>query len=236
MLPAGERYYRRQHIEINDFYPLDMSGYGGGMEDLNVKIGMLAVAYLPGARPDIVTANGVLAKGNVDVRLYDVKGPLGQWAGWFDSANSKGGTTTATTTTAAGKTIPAGTAYPTSNGYAFGIRHQRLEWHGGYHGHVDYSRCRVLQLRYVPHNFQPWRGGVGPADWQRVRPLKYGHCRWRHSASNPGRDCRSLRSSPRLCFAGDLLSIYSVLRFERIEAQQHAALEMLNFTVRRKPS
>src|SRR5262249_11633081 len=29
---AGERYYRRQHIEINDFYPLDMSGYGGGLE------------------------------------------------------------------------------------------------------------------------------------------------------------------------------------------------------------
>ena len=30
---AGERYYRRQHIEINDFYPLDMSGYGAGIED-----------------------------------------------------------------------------------------------------------------------------------------------------------------------------------------------------------
>ena len=28
---AGERYYRRQHIEINDFYPLDMSGYGAGV-------------------------------------------------------------------------------------------------------------------------------------------------------------------------------------------------------------
>ena len=25
---AGERYYRRQHVEIDDFYPLDMSGYG----------------------------------------------------------------------------------------------------------------------------------------------------------------------------------------------------------------
>src|SRR5262249_17837449 len=25
---AGERYYRRQHIDIDDFYPLDMSGYG----------------------------------------------------------------------------------------------------------------------------------------------------------------------------------------------------------------
>ena len=30
---AGERYYRRQHIEIDDFYPLDMSGYGAGAED-----------------------------------------------------------------------------------------------------------------------------------------------------------------------------------------------------------
>src|ERR1700758_4794335 len=52
---AGERYYRRQHIEIDDFYPLDMSGYGAGVEDLHVKIGKLAVAYLAGARPDIVT-------------------------------------------------------------------------------------------------------------------------------------------------------------------------------------
>src|SRR5262249_38798651 len=34
---AGERYYRRQHIDINDFYPLDMSGYGAGVEDLNIK-------------------------------------------------------------------------------------------------------------------------------------------------------------------------------------------------------
>src|SRR5215475_2111031 len=36
---AGERYYRRQHIEINDFYPLDMSGYGAGVEDWDLRIG-----------------------------------------------------------------------------------------------------------------------------------------------------------------------------------------------------
>src|SRR5260221_1000011 len=36
---AGERYYRRQHIEIDDFYPLDMSGYGAGLEDWNLRIG-----------------------------------------------------------------------------------------------------------------------------------------------------------------------------------------------------
>lgn len=119
---AGERYYRRQHIDIDDFYPLDMSGYGAGVEDLDVHIGKLALGFLSGARPDIVTENGSLAKNNIDVRFYDLKGPLGLWAGWFDFATSKGGTTT-----------PAGIAIPTTNGYAFGIRHQRLEWHGGYH-------------------------------------------------------------------------------------------------------
>jgi maltoporin len=123
---AGERYYRRQHIEINDFYPLDMSGYGAGVEDLNLRVGKLAVAYIAGARPDIITNEGVLAKNNVDVRLYDVKAPLGTLAGWFDFATSKGGTTPAV------GAIPA-TTIPTTNGYAFGLRHQRLEWHGGYH-------------------------------------------------------------------------------------------------------
>ena len=118
---AGERYYRRQHIEINDFYPLDMSGYGAGVEDLNVRIGKLAIGYLAGARPDIVTNNGALAKSNIDVRLYDVKGPLGQWGGWFNFATEKGGQT------AAGVTVP------TTDGYGFGLKHQRLEWHGGYH-------------------------------------------------------------------------------------------------------
>ena len=117
---AGERYYRRQHIEINDFYPLDMSGYGAGVEDLDVRIGKLAVGYLAGARPDILTDHGSPAKNNVDVRLYDVKGPLGLWGGWFNFATARGATT------------PAGAVAPSTDGYAFGLRHQRLEWHGGY--------------------------------------------------------------------------------------------------------
>lgn len=117
---AGERYYRREHIDINDFYPLDMSGYGAGVEDLNLGIGKLAVAFLSGARPDIVTQNGNYAKSNIDVRFYDLKGPVGLWSGWFDFANAKGGKTT------------TGNLIPTTNGYAFGLRHQRLEWHGGY--------------------------------------------------------------------------------------------------------
>jgi len=117
---AGERFYRRQHIDIDDFYPLDMSGYGAGVEDFNVGIGKLALSYLSGARPDIITQNGNLTKSNVDLRFYDLKGPAGLWAGWFDFATSKGGTTT------------MGTLIPSTTGYAFGLRHQRLEWHGGY--------------------------------------------------------------------------------------------------------
>jgi maltoporin len=118
---AGERYYRRQHIEIDDFYPLDMSGYGAGVEDLSLGFGKLAVGYLSGARPDITTQNGDYIKDNIDVRLYDVKAPAGTLGVWFNFATGKGGTT------------PAGEVIPTSNGYAFGIRHQKLEWHGGYH-------------------------------------------------------------------------------------------------------
>jgi maltoporin len=118
---AGERYYRRQHIEINDFYPLDMSGYGAGIEDLSLRFGKLAVSYLAGARPDIAIENGNYAKNNIDVRFYDLKGPAGLWGAWFDFATGKGGTT------------PDGIVIPTSSGYAFGVRHQRLEWHGGFH-------------------------------------------------------------------------------------------------------
>src|SRR6266853_752430 len=118
---AGERYYRRQHIEINDFYPLDMSGYGAGVEDWNLGIGKMAVAFLAGARPDITTQSGNYAKNNIDIRLYDLKGPFGLYALWFDFADATGGTT------------PTGTVIATANGYAFGLSHQRLEWHGGYH-------------------------------------------------------------------------------------------------------
>jgi maltoporin len=118
---AGERFYRRQHIEIDDFYPLDMSGYGAGIEDWNLRVGKMSVAYLAGARPDVVTQNGNYTKSNVDIRFYDLKGPFGLWGAWFDFATARGGT------------LQTGSVIPTANGYAFGLRHQRLEWHGGYH-------------------------------------------------------------------------------------------------------
>ena len=125
---AGERYYRRQHVEINDFYPLDLSGYGAGIEDLKLGPGKLAVAFLSGARPDITTQNGNYQKSNIDVRFYGLKGPLGLSTGWFDFATSKGGMTS------------SGTGIPTGSGEAFGLKFQHLEWHGGFHAfYIQYG-------------------------------------------------------------------------------------------------
>jgi maltoporin len=117
---AGQRFYRRYQSHINDFYISDMSGYGAGVEDLNVKVGKMAIAFLAGARPDITTENGNYAKSNIDVRLYDVNVPGGKLGMWLNFARAKGGTT------------QTGTVIPTANGFAIGINHQRLEWKGGY--------------------------------------------------------------------------------------------------------
>jgi maltoporin len=117
---AGERYYRRYHVEINDFYILDMSGYGGGVEDFNVKFAKLSAAFLAGARPDIVTNVGTYAKSNIDVRLYDMKAPAGRGAVWFNYAFAKGGT------------LQNGTLIPTADGWGVGFRHTRTELFGGF--------------------------------------------------------------------------------------------------------
>jgi maltoporin len=87
---------------------------------MDVKVGKVSFAYLAGARPDVITEDGNYAKSNIDARLYDVKAPGGKMGVWFNFARAKGGTT------------KTGEVIPTANGYAFGIGHQRLEWHGGY--------------------------------------------------------------------------------------------------------
>lgn len=89
---AGQRYYRRHDIHINDFYYLDMSGYGGGVEDVPLgNFGKLALAWIGGSVDGYVTDNGDVAKQSIDLRLYDIKVPLGKLTLWFDYANTKGG-------------------------------------------------------------------------------------------------------------------------------------------------
>lgn len=77
---AGSRFYRRHDIHINDFYFWDMSGGGGGIEDIPLCGGKFAVAWIgDGAQSAIYNQLGNqdplneagFSKGNFDLRWYD---------------------------------------------------------------------------------------------------------------------------------------------------------------------
>jgi maltoporin len=83
---AGSRYYRRQDIYISDFFYYNMSGTGGGIEDLELPFGKMAFAWIGAAatsgfsdlpQPDPNNEAG-FSKGNWDLSLYDVPLPLGK--------------------------------------------------------------------------------------------------------------------------------------------------------------
>jgi len=82
---AGNRYYRRHDIHINDFYFSNMSGTGGGFEDLKLGNGRLALAWIgtPGSsgvssapEPDATNKAG-FSKTSFDLRWYDMEVPWG---------------------------------------------------------------------------------------------------------------------------------------------------------------
>ncbi len=78
---AGNRYYRRHDIHIDDFMMYNMSGGGGGVEDIKLPIGKLAFAWIGQGsqsgfsdlpQPDPANKAG-FNKSNFDFRWYDVK-------------------------------------------------------------------------------------------------------------------------------------------------------------------
>lgn len=77
---AGNRFYRRHDIHINDFYFWDMSGGGGGVEDLPLGPGKFAFAWIgSGAQSSIYSQIGIpdpdnlagFSKSSFDFRYYD---------------------------------------------------------------------------------------------------------------------------------------------------------------------
>ena len=82
---AGNRYYRRHDIHLNDFFFSNMSGTGGGFEDLKLSNGKLALAWIgtPGSSgvssapvPDATNKAG-FSKTSFDLRWYDMQVPGG---------------------------------------------------------------------------------------------------------------------------------------------------------------
>ena len=98
---AGNRFYERSDIHINDFFFRNMSGGGGGVEDIQLPFGQLALAWIGnGSDSDLYTdifspnepANSAgFSKGNWDLRLYDVPLPLGKGDFNFIYANTETG-------------------------------------------------------------------------------------------------------------------------------------------------
>ncbi|MEI8341665.1 MAG: carbohydrate porin [Verrucomicrobiota bacterium] len=89
---GGQRYYRRYDININDFYYLDMSGYGAGIEDVPVgTFGKMALAWFGGSADQFQTQYGKASKESFDLRLYDVDVPFGKAMFWIDYAMTNGG-------------------------------------------------------------------------------------------------------------------------------------------------
>jgi len=77
---AGNRFYRRHDIHINDFYFWDMSGGGAGIEDVTLGGGKLAFAWIGDGAESAIYSQHIVAdplnlagfsKTNFDLRYYD---------------------------------------------------------------------------------------------------------------------------------------------------------------------
>lgn len=91
---AGQRFCRLPELDINDFWWYDLSGYGGGFEDINIfDIGKLDVTMIGYASNDVFlrTQHGRLSKENVNLKLGDINVPFGKGMVWVNGGFIKGG-------------------------------------------------------------------------------------------------------------------------------------------------
>lgn len=88
---AGQRYYDRHDVHINDYFFLDMSGYGGGVKEIDLDFCTLDIAYLGGSNPDLITPRGELTDHHLDIRFQDIPVPLGKAIVWLDFSTEPAG-------------------------------------------------------------------------------------------------------------------------------------------------
>jgi maltoporin len=123
---AGNRFYRRHDVHINDFFLYNMSGGGGGVEDIKTPIGKLAFAWIgTGSQSgfsDIPQPNpqnkAGFSKSNFDFRLYEFKVLRGTGEFGFDVSHATSGLD------ATGKSAPNAT------GVSFTFIHTSEKWLG----------------------------------------------------------------------------------------------------------
>lgn len=90
---AGQRFYGQMDIHMTDFFYMDMSGYGGGVENIDVGIGKLSVAWLGGSVDSLnsnasADLNETNNKNSLDFRLSDIDLPGGKGLVWLALSHS----------------------------------------------------------------------------------------------------------------------------------------------------
>ena len=75
---AGQRFYSRYDIHMNDFYYRDMSGYGGGVEDIPIwgESAQLSVALLGGSTDDLDSSGTQYYEDDYQLNMHTVDGGL----------------------------------------------------------------------------------------------------------------------------------------------------------------
>jgi maltoporin len=80
---AGQRFYDRHDVHLHDLFYDDYSGYGAGIDNIDLGFGKLLFSYLGGIRDDIASGNGFdntitdprrggLYMHTFDVRIHDI--------------------------------------------------------------------------------------------------------------------------------------------------------------------
>jgi maltoporin len=123
---AGSRNYRRHDVHIDDFFLYNMGGGGGGVEDIKIPIGKLALAWIGVAsqsgfsdvpQPDAVNKAG-FNKTNFDFRLYDFRLAGGKGELGFDISRATSGKD------------QNGESAPNATGVSFTFIHTTDKWMG----------------------------------------------------------------------------------------------------------
>jgi maltoporin len=156
---AGQRYYNTHDIHLNDFFYLDMSGYGGGVEfiDLNDR-GALSVAWLGGTidelqgSTEIVDDTVINAKNSLDIRLSGFELPLGEGMLWLDLAHVED------TERPNGRNV----SIDGGGGAAFGLLHEATLADGGYNrAMVQYGFGAAANFRSNEPDFVAYQAAEG---------------------------------------------------------------------------
>ena len=87
---AGQRYYDRRDIHINDFFWIDMSGYGAGIENVDAGFAEVSFAWIGGTTDKFTGRNEPIGdldatdKNNLDLRFKDMDVGIGRATLWLN--------------------------------------------------------------------------------------------------------------------------------------------------------